>query len=133
MNHAKTTCANITWETETETETETEAETETERDRERQRETERDRERQREGEIRALDDTFHNVLVSITTNGVLIIFTQNLIKKQLKNLEKISFSECEKMEHHLSFQKYYTRNATQPIGAGAYFTLRNYLVVHLIT
>ena len=129
MNHAKTTCANITWETETETENEaeTEAETETERDRERQRETER------EGEIRALDDTFHNVLVSITTNGVLIIFTQNLIKKQLKNLEKISFSECEKMEHHLSFQKYYTRNATQPIGAGAYFTLRNYLVVHLIT
>ena len=84
------------------------------RDRERQRETERDRERQREreGEIRALDDTFHNVLVSITTNGVLIIFTQNLIKKQLKNLEKISLSECEKMEHHLSFQKYYTRNAT---------------------
>ena len=84
MNHAKTTCANITWETETETENEaeTEAETETERDRERQRETER------EGEIRALDDTFHNVLVSITTNGVLIIFTQSLIKKQLKNLEK---------------------------------------------
>ena len=44
--------------------------------------------REREREIRALDDTFHNVLVSITTNGVLIIFTQNLIKKQLKNLEK---------------------------------------------
>ena len=89
----------------------------------RDRDRDRERQREREGEIRALDDTFHNVLVSITTNGVLIVFTQNLIKKQLKNLEKISFSECEKMEHHLSFQKYYTRNATQPIVAGAYFTL----------